>query len=476
MRMNDLIEGTNRNRYKLSTEYARFQNPNNLIEINLSLNSNFSKQLKDGDYVYLTVNDVKGSPSNPILCVISENNKLGFQEIAIEDYLFNKILEKVRLSRTKINRQLFNSQDYSLTMEKALQLKTNLSGRKMAGHSTDKTLLLAKDIYEQVKNQAELLEKDKKLRNKRVVVRLINQYSNAYFDYKLSEVKPADLGKGQFVINFYHRELMNLRNPMFISSKNFEKLTQNLKKENLDKENLDKKIGILDDTYINDGTSYRVIKQDFDSTQKNELLGALKASGYFNLTIVLYKVGINKSNILKKGYKVLTNKVLELLIGYREIELKAVRPYPIDETTNIARLSYNSMKMLGIEESDKITVTYNNNSKVMRALSFNDIKATKQVNIIMEEFELDYWIGISGANRRELELPDINCVVKVKRDMSSIFWKKSHVQILPIIGVLITIIQLVKDPLMQKILLCIFTMITIYIMLSEEREKTANKK
>ena len=55
--------------------------------------------------------------------------------------------------------------------------------------------------------------------------------------------------------------------------------------------------------------------------------------------------------------------------------LSCRRPYEIDENSDIVRMSASNMKILGIEEMDKVVLRYKNREVVCRALNIDSEKS-----------------------------------------------------------------------------------------------------
>lgn len=175
-------------------------------------------------------------------------------------------------------------------------------------------------------------------------------------------------------------------------------------------------------------------------------------------------------------FKKIINAILKLYVGKVNIGLVAKRTYQSDETFNIVRLSSDIMKVLGINDTDIVKLTYLDTSYYSRVLPIDDEEKLLKLNnednsIPITEFE--NIIFIPAFIRAELGIPSVvsNIVVKVERDMGYIFKKNINQQILPIILILFSTEIFVNGrELFIKILIALISLpITMYFNLSNER-------
>lgn len=194
----------------------------------------------------------------------------------------------------------------------------------------------------------------------------------------------------------------------------------------------------------------------------------------------VYPVYYNSQRKIKKLNQiagVLGNKILSFLIGQRQIVLRTVRPYPIDECENAVRISKLNMDLLGLTENDNVIIRNNQTSYKARVLLLDNYDILKNENRLKSEDDLSLLIAIPAYMRSELKLPYINSSVSVERDLKYLFRKNLNNQIMTIIGLLVSLsfINEIKM-LLLKIVLIIFSFsLLLYLSFSEVREIISNK-
>lgn len=167
-------------------------------------------------------------------------------------------------------------------------------------------------------------------------------------------------------------------------------------------------------------------------------------------------------------------------IGKRELTLRVGHPYPFDEHQNLCRIHPNVRKLLGMEETDKIVITYNNKQITIPILDIDTEHIAQLIKLNEEDEQLKFidshlFIGITALARNELNIPSIGTSVTVKRSMYSLFLKHLNKLVLPVIALLFTVVQLYKDLNWSIALTVVISLvllpIIIYTTLSEERAK-----
>ncbi|MEK4037642.1 hypothetical protein MHH49_08650 [Paenibacillus sp. FSL F4-0122] len=167
-------------------------------------------------------------------------------------------------------------------------------------------------------------------------------------------------------------------------------------------------------------------------------------------------------------------------IGKRELTLRVGHPYPFDEHQNLCRIHPNVRKLLGMEETDQIVISYNSKQITIPILDIDTEHIAQSVKLHADNEQLKFidshlFIGITALSRNELEIPSIGTSVTVKRSMYSLFLKHLNKLVLPVIALLFTIVQLYKDLNWSIALTVIISLvllpIIIYTTLSEERAK-----
>lgn len=174
------------------------------------------------------------------------------------------------------------------------------------------------------------------------------------------------------------------------------------------------------------------------------------------------------------------NALGNLFIGKRELTLRVGHPYPFDEHQNLCRIHPNVRKLLGMEETDQIVISYQSKQITIPILDIDTEHIAQLIKINEEDEQLKFidshlFIGITALSRNELGIPNIGTSVKVKRSMYYLFLKHLNKLVLPVIALLFTVVQLYKDLNWSIALTVVISLvllpIIIYTTLSEERAK-----
>ncbi|WP_461205532.1 hypothetical protein [Clostridium sp. DL1XJH146] len=201
-------------------------------------------------------------------------------------------------------------------------------------------------------------------------------------------------------------------------------------------------------------------------------------------TVQWFKNSISEHNIdsfsvyplyeTKKKYNIiesLTSRVnstkislLSFFIGQRQITLRVIRPYPIDESENSIRVSQTAMKLLGLEETDTVIIRNGNNQCKARVLCIDEPSIIFNENRIKSDEELSILVGIPSYMRIELGLEYINSNVSIERDLSYFFRKHLNKQIMTIIGLMISIsvLQKFSNIILRTVLIFVLVILFIY--------------
>ena len=181
----------------------------------------------------------------------------------------------------------------------------------------------------------------------------------------------------------------------------------------------------------------------------------------------------------KKLYFKLTRILGDLFIGYRELDLRVGYIYPFDETRTVTRIHPNIRKFLGVQENDRLIISYNQKNKKLPVLDLDPENVNEVIKIEEEKkkfVDSHLYIGIPATTRNQLGIPNIGSVIKVRRSMKFILLKHINKLILPLIALWFSIISIITADSYQniiKIILLIFIIspIVIFASLSEERAK-----
>lgn len=177
-------------------------------------------------------------------------------------------------------------------------------------------------------------------------------------------------------------------------------------------------------------------------------------------------------NRFQKVPKRIQNFVLNRLMNDKKVVMRVIRPYLLDESENIVRISNESMKNLGISEGDILIIKKYDREIKARAFLM-EFEEAKKNTLIKDTQEMNLLIGISSFSRNKLDLPYINESVFVKRDNVHLFKKNLNNQVFTIIGLLLSMnfLYSLENTWLQITLGVLIVLIFIYLSFSELREK-----
>lgn len=170
----------------------------------------------------------------------------------------------------------------------------------------------------------------------------------------------------------------------------------------------------------------------------------------------------------------------QLFIGKRELELRTGYTFPFDEHLNLCRVHPNVRKLLGLEETDQLIITYGGHSIKLPVLDIDPENIDQLVKVDNTDSQRKFidshlFIGITALARKKLDIPNMGTAVIVKRSMYSLLLKHLNKLILPVIALLFTVMQLYKDlnwSISFTVLVSLVLLpVIIYTSLSEERAK-----
>jgi len=132
----------------------------------------------------------------------------------------------------------------------------------------------------------------------------------------------------------------------------------------------------------------------------------------------------------------IARKLSDFIIGRAALDLSIVRPYYFDESYDVVRMSGASLCLPGIEEADRIIVSYGDNYVRARALTFKDSESVNKNNSeeipLLSSSRTDFLVGIPAHLRSQLGVPGVNYSVRLVRDTGFLFGKHFSRQILPL--------------------------------------------
>lgn len=159
-------------------------------------------------------------------------------------------------------------------------------------------------------------------------------------------------------------------------------------------------------------------------------------------------------------------------VGKCEMKLSAGRPYKIDDSRDIVRLSEDTMTLLGIEETDRVIIKYKNGVCKASAMRIDTFELMKETNILDSETDLDLIVGIPAPLRQKLGIGDIETEVTVARDTVFLFNKRLNIQMLSVLGLLLAVFQIGSGEYILKTIISLSLLpFIIYMSLSQERSK-----
>lgn len=158
--------------------------------------------------------------------------------------------------------------------------------------------------------------------------------------------------------------------------------------------------------------------------------------------------------------------IADFYVGKSTIALMCKRPYESDESSNVVRMTNSNMKLLGLEETDMVTLTYKNKSIKCRVLQLDDAKKFDAVNT---PIDTNLAIGIPSHLRKKLGMPYIDSCVKIDRDTKYILQKSINEQVVPILLTLFSTNALFESAFLSILLSVLLVPIVVFLNLSSKR-------
>ena len=168
-------------------------------------------------------------------------------------------------------------------------------------------------------------------------------------------------------------------------------------------------------------------------------------------------------------------KVADAYLGSSSLTLRVARPYDVDESRNVVRLSPDTMALLGIDETDQVVLRNGNERVAARVLPMDNREELEKTNLLGAWESTDVLVGVPASLRHELGVKGIDTCIEVERDTSYLFMKNLNLQFLTMLGLFLTILQTVPafdvDPVVATVVFIVLLPIVIYIVLSGERKR-----
>ena len=93
------------------------------------------------------------------------------------------------------------------------------------------------------------------------------------------------------------------------------------------------------------------------------------------------------------------------------------------------------MRLLGIEEMDRVILSYRNRRIRCKVLAIEDDECMRATN---RSFHRERAVGVPVALRTALGVPDLVSAVKIERDTNYLFRKSIHQQVMPVLVTLLS--------------------------------------
>lgn len=167
--------------------------------------------------------------------------------------------------------------------------------------------------------------------------------------------------------------------------------------------------------------------------------------------------------------------ISDAYLGASSLTLRCVRPYDVDESRTVVRLSPDTMALLGIDETDQVVLRNGDVRVEARVLTLDNREELEKTNLIGSWESADVLVGVPASLRHKLGVKGVGTCIEVERDTGYLFMKNLNLQFLTMLGLFLTILQTVPafgvDPVVATIAFVILLPIVIYIVLSGERKR-----
>lgn len=314
-------------------------------------------------------------------------------------------------------------------------------------HLQDESIFLSTDLYKQFEYYAASHYE------------LVNPLTAASYDLSRKRIKVDTQLKPQTMrINYLMREFLDYEQPPATISDFYLRYIECGNCTETQKKLIQKKYtkNICDDALSYD--------------DKLALKSILKSAGLWQLD--LYPLPKREKEPTKRLYKKLIQHYMKWTIRPAKIKLKVIRPYSTDESSNIVRMTKNSMSLLGIAENDLVTLSYRGKSVSVPVLELSSSEWIRETNIMPNDSNMNISIGIPASLRLQLGMKKIGVVCTVKRNLPYLFKKNQNLQFIPIVATLLAIYAVnFLDTWVKIVLILIFVPLANYISLSDVREK-----
>lgn len=167
------------------------------------------------------------------------------------------------------------------------------------------------------------------------------------------------------------------------------------------------------------------------------------------------------------------SRLADFFVGKSTMPLVCRRPYDTDEGSDVVRMSKSNMKLLGIDNMDRVIIRHKNKSLSVAVLEIDDNDMFYKENL---PININNAIGIPVHLRKQLGITRLNTVVKVDRDTGFIFRKSINEQIVPILLTLFSVNVFHDENIWKSVLLSLLAVpIVVYFNLSGKRNQRGAK-
>ena len=157
----------------------------------------------------------------------------------------------------------------------------------------------------------------------------------------------------------------------------------------------------------------------------------------------------------KKRYDGINNRIAKFFVGESEHMMSTTWSNTIDDRNNVARMNKIAMGLLGVLENDVILVKYKGHEQILKVLEWDNLE--------------DHQISLPSACRKLFEMNNMNDIVRVKRYAIHTFKRKTHAQVLAVLGGLVAAFRIFDDVVISILLCLALIPIALYYILIEER-------
>ena len=264
------------------------------------------------------------------------------------------------------------------------------------------------------------------------------------------------LPQGTIRLNRKQRICLGEEFPLYLSEKQWNILMKNIPFENRH----------MRETLAEVYGERRVAIDNVTYEQKQIVKQALQNYGQGELRIIPVLESQGKTE-----KRTLLRALTDFYVGKSTLSLVCRRPYEVDEGADIVRMSVANMRILGIEEMDRMILQYKKRKVCCRVLELSEKEAFYETNLPISP---DMAIGIPVHIRKKLGITDLNSTVKIDRDTAFIFRKNLNEQIVPILLTLFSANVFTDQSVILSALLSVVAIpIVLYINLSSKRNMRA---